>query len=366
LTRSREPRILTEATAENMFPKSKFIRMRKVVLTLMMTTVGTAFVRAQSPDGWPRDPKAIQEVGEGKRKIADASWWGFDPVNATAALQAAIRSGAATVIVPNVGKPWIIDPVFLESDQEIEFKRGVEIQARQGGFLDGNDSLFKLENKENIKLSGYGANLLMRKEDYRKAPYERAEWRHCLSLLGGTNIQILGIKCTNSGGDGIFVGRALRGRPYSKNITIKDFVSESAYRQGISVISVDGLLIEGAILRGTEGTEPSAGIDFEPDYPDERLVGITMKNCLVEKNEGYGILVAVSHLAYGFGPIQIAIEGGRVAENGLGALAVRPGKIKGRVAVRSTDLVGIKQLGKPRSLVVDISTESAVPSDEQE
>ena len=39
--------------------------------------------------------------------VVKASSFGFDPADATRALQAAIDSGAAKVIVDNPGKPWI-------------------------------------------------------------------------------------------------------------------------------------------------------------------------------------------------------------------------------------------------------------------
>lgn len=330
----------------------------RILLTLIATALAAPGVHARSAKRAPHgDPKAIQEVISGKRKVANAAWWGFDPVNATAALQAAIRSGAATVIVPNVGKPWIIDPIFLESNQEIDFESGVEIQARRGGFRGKTDALFTLEEKTNVAIKGYGAVLSMHKEDYRKAPYVKAEWRHCLAILCGTNIKISGITCANSGGDGVSIDGTNHDCPFSKDIVIKDVISENNYRQAISVMSVDGLLIEGAILRGTEGTKPGAGIDFEPYLPKQRLVGITMKNCVIEKNDFFGILVAVRNLPADFAPVQITIEGGRVTGNGAGALAVVSGNAVGAISFRSTELDGKRSISPSRVFMVQISTD---------
>ena len=47
-----------------------------------------------------RDDAAVREVADGKRTEARADWWGFDEKDATAALQAAIKSAAKRVIVP--------------------------------------------------------------------------------------------------------------------------------------------------------------------------------------------------------------------------------------------------------------------------
>lgn len=88
------------------------------------------------------NPTAVQEVASGKRKEAIAAWWGFNEQDATKALQAAIRSGARKLTVPNLGKPWVVGPLFLESDQEIVFDKGVVVQALKDSFLGVDDSLF--------------------------------------------------------------------------------------------------------------------------------------------------------------------------------------------------------------------------------
>jgi len=75
-----------------------------VTALLMLVSVGA------TP---PPDPVAVREVQAGMRDVADATWWGFDPVNATAALQGAISSGARRVIVPNVGADWVVEPISL-------------------------------------------------------------------------------------------------------------------------------------------------------------------------------------------------------------------------------------------------------------
>ena len=323
-----------------------------VLLTVILTVAFCFGGDAYAANGVTLDAKAVDEVLRGERKVANAAWWGFDPLNATAALQAAIRSGAATVVVPNVGKPWIVDPIVLESDQHIELEKGVEIQARRGGFRGRSDMLFRLRDKSNVTIKGYGAVLSMRKEDYRRAPYAKSEFRACLAIYGGTNVKIMGITCANSGGDGIYIAGGRR--PFSKDIVLKDVVTDNNYRQGISVISVDGLLIEDSVLWGTEGTPPGAGIDFEPNKPTERLTGITVKNCVIEKNQSYGIWVYTGNLTPDSMPVQITIEGGRVADNGAGAIFVQTRRSKGALTLRSTQLDGKRSIKASEGFAVNI------------
>ncbi len=116
-----------------------------------------------------KDLQVVEDVRTGKRTTASAAWWGCEEEDHTAALQAAIRSGARRVIVPNIGRPWVIEPIQLESNQEIVFEKGVVIEARPGKFRGPEDSLFTARDKENIVLRGKGASWVMRKQDYRKA-----------------------------------------------------------------------------------------------------------------------------------------------------------------------------------------------------
>ena len=324
-----------------------------LAVAALLSGVGAAFAGQAGPD-----PTAIRELVEGKRKDANAVWWGFDPINATAALQAAIRSGAATVLVPNVGKPWIVDPIFLEGNQEIDLEPGVEIQARRGGFRGKSDELFRIEDKSNVVIKGRGAVLRMHKEDYRKAPYVKAEWRACLAVYGATNVTISGITCADSGGDGLYIAGGRK--PFSENIVVEDVVFENNYRQGISVISVDGLLIENSVLRGTEGTAPSAGIDFEPNGPSDRLTRIRLKNCVIEKNQSFGIWAYTGNLGADSAPVRIDIEGGRVSANHKGALFVSSGKARGAISIRATRLEGTRTLEVSRAFTVSIAPNGAV------
>ena len=129
----------------------------------------------------PPNQKAIEEVKQGKRKVAYASWWGFDPEDATEVLQAAIDSGAPKVVIENMGRPWIVGrTINLRSNQEIVFEKGVIVEAKKGAFLGKGDCLFLAALQKNITIIGYGAVLRMRKLDYTKPPYEKAEW---LSLI---------------------------------------------------------------------------------------------------------------------------------------------------------------------------------------
>ncbi|MFW6155802.1 MAG: hypothetical protein ACOC7J_00670, partial [Armatimonadota bacterium] len=178
----------------------------------------------------------IDRVEAGEIDEAKASWWGFDEEDSTEALQAAINSGVEKLIVEDMGSPWIVTPIELVSNQEIVFEEGCEILAKRGEFKARKDSLFTAREVENVTIRGYGATFRMWQEDYDNPDlYEKAEWRHCLSIRGSKNIEVFGLTLRDSGGDGIYIGRG--GPDHTNfNVHIKDVVCDNNYRQGISVI----------------------------------------------------------------------------------------------------------------------------------
>jgi parallel beta-helix repeat protein len=254
-----------------------------------------------------RDEQAIADVLSGKRTTANAAWWGFDPEDSTAALQAAIDSKAKTVVVPFLGSPWIIRPVRLRGQQEILFEPGVLVLAKKGEFRGKGDSLFTATDVSDLTMRGYGATLRMRKKDYQSSSYEKAEWRMGIALHGCRRVLIEGLRVESTGGDGLYVDGGSQ-LDWSEDVTIRNCVAHDNHRQGISVISAVNLLVENCTFSDTRGTAPEAGIDLEPDAPKQRLVNCVIRNCIFENNHGHGILVHLHPLNATSAPVSIRFE----------------------------------------------------------
>ena len=254
-----------------------------------------------------RDEKAVAEVLSGQRALANAAWWGFQEEDGTAALQAAIDSGARTVVVPFLGSPWIVRPIKLRGNLEIILEPGVLILAKKGEFKGRGDSLFTATGASDLSLRGYGATLRMRKTDYQSSAYEKAEWRMGVSLRGCRNVLIEGLRVESTGGDGFYVDGGGK-LPFSQDVVIRNSVSYDNHRQGISVISAVNLLVDNCVFSSTRGTAPEAGIDLEPDTPDQRLVNCLIRNCLFENNHGHAILVYLRPLTRQSEPVSIRFE----------------------------------------------------------
>jgi hypothetical protein len=289
------------------------------------------------------DPRAVVAFRSGIRDAISAAWVGYDDKDDTAILQACFDSGARVVLVPAVDGPWITRPLSVGSHTTVIFQEGTQVLARKGAFQGGDDSLVSLNDARDVTITGYGARLLMRKSDYRKGPYRESQWRHGIEMSGCTDVSVLGLTVESSGGDGVYLGRGKQ--PFNKNVTLRDLVLRDNYRQGISVICAEDLLVENVEMSGTEGTLPSAGIDFEPNFSDERIVRCVLQNCLIRSNAGPGILVNLQKLAKDSGPIDISVRDSVVSNLPFALMLVRARGARGTVQLLRTTTCGLEIVG---------------------
>jgi len=332
-----------------------------VCASAVLCLILAAAVAAADPAacGLTRNETRIADVAAGQRPEVVASWWGFDPADATAALQSAIDSGAARVVVPYTGAPWVIRPVRLRGDLELTFEPGVVVLAKAGEFKGGGDSLFSAKDAANITVRGYGARLRMRKGDYQSDAYERAEWRMTLSFSGCRNVRVEGLSLESSGGDGIYIG-ATEALPRCEDVVIRDVLCWNHHRQGVSVISAKNLLIENCRFIGTKGTAPQAGIDLEPNSADECLVNVTVRSCTMANNWGAGILVYLKPLRRTSESLSILFENCHVRsgnDQGIGVGAVGDDGPGGLIEFRNCTVENTRNGG---AYIYDKSAEAAL------
>ena len=236
-------------------------------------------------------------------KVSSLGWREDD---STEFLQAALDSGARTVVVDMARGPWVTRPLFARSNQTIVFEPGVELLAKKGAFRGESDQLISVKCVSNVTLRGScGARLRMHKADYTdpKKGYSRSEWRHALMIAGATNVVVEGLGFVESGGDGICVGGV-----GTRDVTIRDCICDGNNRQGISVTCAENLLIENCILRNTCGAMPQAGIDFEPSWTNQKLVNCVMRNCISEGNRGNGFEVNFMSMSEKSASVSLLIE----------------------------------------------------------
>jgi len=116
---------------------------------------------------------------------------------------------------------------------------------------------------------------------------------HAVSLLGGNHITVRDVVCNNMYYDGIYIRASTPATfsTYPTNVTLDNVITDNCGRNGVSVISVNGLKVRGGVFSNTVG-DPGAGIDIEPNASDVygcrdiEIDGVTIRD-----NAGRGIVV---------------------------------------------------------------------------
>lgn len=145
----------------------------------------------------------------------------------------------------------------------------------------------------------------------------RGEWGNGIGVYSSSNITINQPKVSECWGDGIYLGRLKRSPTVNYNIKINKAVLVHNRRNGISVISVNGLALLSPRILNTDGTLPMAGIDFEPNSPFDELKNIEVVNPLTVSNKGAGISLGLKNL-YGGNDKQIDIKITHPTDSGSG------------------------------------------------
>ena len=219
--------------------------------------------------------------------------------NNTALIQGFLNNATYTKIIiqPGTGNAsWLVDPLYFNhNNTEIHLNSNTILESRTGGYPYGTDCVLKATSLSNIKVTGdTGAEILMHKSEY--ANLSAAEWRHAIAIMNCSNVTISGLTLSDTGGDGILIGDTT-GTGYCSDVTITDIIVDGAARNGMSVNSVDGLTVTDCTFQNTQpqgnagANGPWFGIDFEPDYPGQRLKDIVIDNCAFSNNDQAGFVI---------------------------------------------------------------------------
>ena len=281
--------------------------MKHIFFCVSLALVFAAPVAALMAGDIAPDREKLARVADGTITAARASWWGFSEEDSTEILQAALDSGVSVLTIDKQQSPWIVRPLKIPSDIEVILDDEVTVEAKEGEFFGLVDSLLTITG-ENVTLrGGRGSVLKMRKRDYQNPPYELSEWRHAVRLHAVRNVVIRDLTIRASGGDGVYVGAGANDEP-CENVVIRNVLCDDNNRQGISVVTARGLLIEDCVLANTSGLPPQAGIDIEPNKPDQCLVDCVVRRCLMANNAGDGIEIYLPYMNADSEPISVTIE----------------------------------------------------------
>ncbi len=217
--------------------------------------------------------------------IKDKGAKGDGKTDDTAAVQAAIDEVAGTggtVLVPD--GTYMIDAT---ADPRLSLKGNMTLKLAKDATLKAiptdqkKSAVLTISGVADVTVIG-GA--LEGERDEHKG--KGAGWGMGLHIShGAERIVVADVTATKMWGDGFYVSGA-------SNVTFCGVTADNNRRQGLSIIEADGLVVMNSVFKNTRGTRPGAGIDFEPDHPDQKITNVKIENSKFIDNAGPGILIA--------------------------------------------------------------------------
>jgi len=237
------------------------------------------------------------------------------------AIDDAASKGGGTVVVPR-GK-YLIDAdvsVKIKSHITLKMDEDAEIIAKPNS--SERSYIFMVLNASDVNILGGTIN-----GDRDVHLGTTGEWGMGIAVYAGTNVTINGTKIYNCWGDGIVVG-SKGGSPWlasdaSRNIVIKNVVSDNNRRQALTIGKVNGVVVDSCIFTNTNGTKPMSGIDIEPDKDTAQNIAIT--NCELAYNKGNGVELYENSRSV----IQnVVVQNNFIHHNTYGGYVIRAGNVQ--------------------------------------
>ena len=157
---------------------------------------------------------------------------------------------------------------------------------------DGYQMMY-LSDIENVTISGYATF----KGDRYTHTTTTGEWGHCFKIEGCKNITLEKITIKEFWGDGIYLGETANFQ--NENITFRNVLNEDNRRQGISVITCDGLTIDDCVCKNINGINPQAGVDIEPNNTGNIIKNVNINNLRTYQCKGSGLCFSVARIGEG-------------------------------------------------------------------
>ena len=264
----------------------------------------------------------------------------FDPVDCRANILAAVATGDANIYLPYSGSKWLLsspttftdspiteDPesIQLNDGQTLHLADGVELESKPGTWAGIYQGMIGADQKSNVAVRlGVGAQIRMLSP--ATLGITPSEHRHCVKFKSCTSPIITGGVLDGRGGDGLYIGPHLQsggvGRAACTGVTATGFRVANARRNGISILSVNGLTMTNVVVSGTIGTSPQALIDFEPNDVADQLTSIVIDDLTGIGNVA-GILFALHLMTGSSTPPSVLIKNSRIFTGGAGYSGLR-------------------------------------------
>jgi parallel beta-helix repeat protein len=240
-----------------------------------------------SPTPTPRDPAsvgcAVPPNSSLVVNVKDKGAKGDGKSNDTAAIQSAISQVAGTggtVLVP--AGTYMIDAltsVKLGSKMTFQLASGAVLQAITNSSTSYN--MVNVSGQSDVNV--IGGTLIGERTTHTGSG---GEWGMGVNIVNSHNVVVEGMTIKNMWGDGIYIG----GSSPSTNISICSVLADNHRRNAISIVTANGVVVKNSTFQNTNGTNPMAGIDLEPNSGGS-VSNVNVTGCKFLGNASVGILI---------------------------------------------------------------------------
>ena len=255
-------------------------------LSLVSLIAAFAFCLAGHAHGAPRPPAcSVKAASPLVVNVRDQGARGDGKTDDTAAIQKAIDAVAGTG-----GTVYVPDGVYMVTgvgSERLTLRSKMTIKLADRAILKviPNDakkySVLKISEASDVAV--VGGTLQGDRFEHKT---KKGQWGMGIFIgRDAERVTVVGVTSRDMWGDGFYV-------THSNNVALCSVVAIRNRRQGLSIISARNLLVTNSIFRDTHGTRPSAGIDIEPNGPDQEVADVRIEYSKFIDNAGDGIMIA--------------------------------------------------------------------------
>ena len=209
----------------------------------------------------------------------------------TAAIQAAVNSGAPIVFAP---KTYLVSvnanngvAIPITNNNTVINLNGATIQLAANTF--SGYGIFGIDQRS--KVSIMNGTIIGDKATHLGS---LGEWGHGISINKCTDIALENLTIMNCWGDGIYIGNDSTSTTHNDYINIHNIICDGNRRNGMSIIDGKHIFVSDSAFNNTTGTDPQDGVDIEPNDANS-VFSVMFENVVCEGNGHFGFDVNNDH-----------------------------------------------------------------------